>query len=88
MGILDNVTATQLTELYMRSHRRSNDILEKVNKLEYLSGLTIDELVILFAAGYMLEPPKPQKHDKLTELLKTGLMSKEQMKNIMEEIEE
>ena len=36
-------------------------LCEKVHELEIVSGFKIEELVNLFAAGYTLTPPKPQK---------------------------
>lgn len=60
--MIDNYTATQLTGIGMKHYYATErNRHEKIHNLEYLSGLTIDELVVLFAAGYTLEPPKPDR---------------------------
>lgn len=46
--------------------------MEQINKLEMLTGLTLDKLVELFAAGYTLQPPKVSK--SLEELQQKGLL--------------
>ena len=60
--MIDGYTATQLTAIGMKHYYvTERNKREKIHNLEYLSGLTIDELVVLFAAGYTLEPPKPDR---------------------------
>jgi hypothetical protein len=90
--MIDNYTVTQLTGIGMKHYYATErNRHEKIHNLEYLSGLTIDELVVLFAAGYTLEPPKLDRDIREAENNKMyeeiTIPSKERIKRLTEILE-
>ena len=91
--MIDGYTATQLTAIGMKHYYATErNRHEKIQILEHLSGLTIDELVVLFAAGYTLEPPKPDRevferlNNKYVEtLIKHPMVPLERIEKILKE---
>ena len=93
---IDGYTATQLTAIGMKHYYTTErNKREKIQKLEYLSGLTVDELVVLFAAGYTLEPPKSDReiverlNKKYVEtLMKHPMVPLERVEKVLKEMED